>query len=96
MDELLKENSIIQNADVQNVIKAVYSNNEVGLDVFLTFLEDNLLNLKLKYADRLNLSSLFIELSRHILTLEQLSKVSYTKKYLYRVIYEIILGKKNY
>lgn len=74
--EVLSEDSRIPKSDVGIVFEAVYNNHAVGLDVFLTFMYNNINAVEDKYGKNLRLVNLFTKLGNKLIGKEQLSKVS--------------------
>lgn len=73
--EVLSENSKIREYDVENVFEAVSSNDELGLDQILLFLQNNLVHLREKYGRRLKISKFIKQVTKKINTKEQMIKV---------------------
>lgn len=73
--EVLSENSKIREYDVENVFEAVSSNDELGLDQILLFLQNNLVHLREKYGRRLKISKFIEQVTKKINTKEQMIKV---------------------
>lgn len=74
--EVLSEDSRIPKSDVVKVFEAVYNNHEVGLDVFLTFMYNNINEVEDKFGKSLRLVNLFTKLGNKLFGMEQVSKVS--------------------
>lgn len=75
MSEILKEKSKISKFDVETVLSAVYSDSKLGLNVFLTFLKENLRELRGRFGESLKLSDLILKPAKEIISEEQLLKV---------------------
>ncbi|KAJ8959939.1 hypothetical protein NQ314_006142 [Rhamnusium bicolor] len=76
LSETIATNSSIRKQDASYVFRAVYSNNDVGVDVALTFLENNLQKITETYKGMSALSNLINGIADRVKTEDQINRVS--------------------
>ncbi|KAJ8681954.1 hypothetical protein QAD02_017746 [Eretmocerus hayati] len=74
LDLIVSPNSVIRKHDLDYAFKSVYSSSQIGLMTAMEYFEDNLEKLNKRYGNWDKVGSLFVSLSDHISTAEQLKK----------------------
>lgn len=75
LSEVFSDNSRILKYDTYYFLEGLYSNNELGLDSILLFLEEGLERIKKKYGGFLKISKFIKKLANKMNTEEQIIKV---------------------